>query len=235
MGVTFLGGARKISLIWSALAARGAANAHKTHLCTVYVLAAFWPRSARVLRAFCCLPAFIASRCAWGNSGRKKAASLQWHCYMKGPPIVIRLGPYAWSTNSLPIAKGRPIVIRLGPYAWSTNSLPIAKGRPIVIRLGPYAWSTNSLPIAKGRPIVIRLGPYAWSTNSLPIAKGRPIVIRLGPYAWSTNSLPIANGTLSPYLLTLAYRYVNAIVPLTSLLVLHAYGPRGTRRHTTST
>ena len=39
-------------------------------------------------------------------------------------------------------------------------------------------------------------------------------------------SLPIANGTISPYLLTLAYRYVSAIVPLTSLLVLHAYGPR---------
>ena len=47
-----------------------------------------------------------------------------------------------------------------------------------------------------------------------------------GPYARITNSLPIANGTISPYLLTLAYRYVSAIVPLTSLLVLHAYGPR---------
>ena len=47
----------------------------------------------------------------------------------------------------------------------------------------------------------------------------------LGPYAWSTNSLPIANGTISPYLLTLAYRYVSAIIPLTSLLGLHAYGP----------
>ena len=34
----------------------------------------------------------------------------------------------------------------------------------------------------------------------------------------------IANGTISPYLLTLVYRYVSAIVPLTSLLVLHAYG-----------
>ena len=34
----------------------------------------------------------------------------------------------------------------------------------------------------------------------------------MGPYAWSTNSLPIANGTISPYLLTLAYRYVSAIV-----------------------
>ena len=31
----------------------------------------------------------------------------------------------------------------------------------------------------------------------------------------------IANGTISP----LVYRYVSAIVPLTSLLVLHAYGP----------
>ena len=50
-------------------------------------------------------------------------------------------------------------------------------------------------------------------------------IVFLGPYAWSTNSLPIANGTISPYLLTLAYRYVSAIVPLTSLLVLHAYGP----------
>ena len=47
----------------------------------------------------------------------------------------------------------------------------------------------------------------------------------LGPYAWSTNSLPIANGTISPYLLTLVYRYDSAIVPLSSLLVLHAYGP----------
>ena len=36
---------------------------------------------------------------------------------------------------------------------------------------------------------------------------------------------PIANGTISPYLVTLVYRYVSAIVPLTSLLVLHAYGP----------
>ena len=35
----------------------------------------------------------------------------------------------------------------------------------------------------------------------------------------------IANGTISPFLLTLAYRYVSAIVPLTSLLVRHAYGP----------
>ena len=50
-------------------------------------------------------------------------------------------------------------------------------------------------------------------------------IVTLGPYAWSTNSLPIANGTISPYLLTLVYRYVSAIVPLTSLLVLHAYGP----------
>ena len=54
----------------------------------------------------------------------------------------------------------------------------------------------------------------------------------LGPYAWSTNSLPIANGTISPYILTLVYRYVSAIVPLTSLLVLHAYGPWSlTNRH----
>ena len=36
----------------------------------------------------------------------------------------------------------------------------------------------------------------------------------------------IANGTISPYLLTLVYRYDSAIVPLTSLLVLRAYGPK---------
>ena len=54
----------------------------------------------------------------------------------------------------------------------------------------------------------------------------------LGPYAWSTNSLPVANGTISPYIFTLVYRYVSAIVPLTSLLVLHAYGPWGRSRPT---
>ena len=42
------------------------------------------------------------------------------------------------------------------------------------------------------------------------------------PGAGGYNS---ANGAISPYLLTLAYRYVSAIVPLTTLLVLHAYGP----------
>ena len=50
--------------------------------------------------------------------------------------------------------------------------------------------------------------------------------------------MPIANGTISPDLLTLAYRYVSAIVPLTSLLVLHAYGPRSvdeSLNHTTVT
>ena len=45
-----------------------------------------------------------------------------------------------------------------------------------------------------------------------------------GAYAWRINSLPIGNGTRSPYLLTLVYRYVSATVPLSSLLVLHAYG-----------
>ena len=48
----------------------------------------------------------------------------------------------------------------------------------------------------------------------------------LGPYEAPIACLLIANGTISPYRLTLVYRYVSAIVPLTSLLVLVAYGPR---------
>ena len=54
------------------------------------------------------------------------------------------------------------------------------------------------------------------------VAKG---LLYQGLYAWSTNSLSRANGTISPYLLTLVYRYDNAIVRLTPLLVLRAYGP----------
>ena len=46
-----------------------------------------------------------------------------------------------------------------------------------------------------------------------------------GPYARSNDSLPIANGTIMAYRLTLLYQYVSAIVPSTSLSVLHSYDP----------
>ena len=72
---------------------------------------------------------------------------------------------------------------------------------------------------------------WCWSPPTRCIYMLRAPRNDLGPYARSTNSLPIANGTISPYLLTLVYRYVSAIVPLTSLLVLHAYGPC-TLKHT---
>ena len=64
-------------------------------------------------------------------------------------------------------------------------------------------------------------------TASISIEVSRQALHAQGPYARSTNSLTIANGTISPRLLTLAYRYVSAIVPLTLLSVLHAYGTWG--------
>ena len=81
--------------------------------------------------------------------------------------------------------------------------------------VGTGAGLTKPLRLTKAR-----LSESSWlvhTTNAL---------VSQGPYAWSPNSLSIANGTISPHLLTLAYRYVSAIVPLTSLSVLHAYGPR---------
>ena len=50
-------------------------------------------------------------------------------------------------------------------------------------------------------------------------------ILYIQSYQLIDNQGPIANDTISPYLLALVYRYVSAIVPLATLLVLHAYGP----------